>query len=420
MKTYLYFVPVIVLASLAASCSSGGDGSGSSFPVTACTTTVDDSQSYPNDIINSAFNGSPTYHAFYGPRENNAGNAAILDYMVHEVPMGVTPKNALVVLIAGGQLNAGITSAGGNWDLASDGGAVGFAGGNFLVRSAHLFTYRGYRVLTVDRPSDYVDFLDPTVPFDHGSALDVYYRTQVEHAVDLSAMINRVQTATNSREDPVIILGTSRGGISAVAQNKLAAAIAISNPVTSGTRGDPVSATDASQVSSPAHVLWHVNDSCVATQPADSEALVSAFTDGSGNAVSGGFDAGINPCGAYSYHGFLGIESCAVETSTGWIDNELATLPTPRPVAGAVSQSTTTSTPLVFDISGAAVGTSLTYSLPFPGTSLDGTVSINPVTNMVTYTPPLGVTNVTDTFVYVVNETGGGTSHNVVSVTITP
>ncbi|MEJ2143147.1 MAG: hypothetical protein P8Y24_12485, partial [Gammaproteobacteria bacterium] len=235
MKNYLYLVPVIVLASLAVSCSSGGgNGSGSSFPVTACTTTVDDSQSYPNDIINSALNGSPTYYAFEGPRENNSGVPAILDYMVHEVPMGVTPKNALVVLIAGGQLNAGIASAGGNWDLASDGGSVGFAGDNFLVRSANLFTYRGYRVLTIDRPSDFDDFLDPTVPVDHGSALDVYYRTQVQHTVDLSAMINRVQTATNSREDPVFILGTSRGGISGVAQHKLAAAISISNPVTSG------------------------------------------------------------------------------------------------------------------------------------------------------------------------------------------
>jgi len=36
----------------------------------------------------------------------------------------------------------------------------------------------------------------------------------------------------------------------------------------------------------------------------------------------------------------------------------------------------------------------------------------------VTYTAPAGSAGLVDTFVYVVNEAGGGTSHNVVSVTV--
>lgn len=412
MKQLIKFSLIIILLGTGIfsviSCSNGNDGSKSQ--VITCSNTAADSQANPDNtvalLIDSATNGSPTYHTFLGPRIGLSGQA-LLDYMIHE-PVA-PPKNILMVLIAGGQLDAAITGGG-------DGAPVTTAGINFLVRSAHLFAKQGYRVMTIDRPSDYEDFRDPPLST-HGSALDVNYRVRVQHAVDLSAMINRV----NSSNYPVVIIGTSRGAISAVAQYQLGAAIAISSPVTSGSLGAPVTLSDASKVSAPAHVLWQVDDGCVNTAPSASEALANAFPFGDGSAVKGGFEpAGENLCGAISHHGFLGIESCAVGKTTGWVDSKLVSLPTSRPEANPVTESTSIDTPRSFDISGAATGISLTYSLPHSETSLGGTVSINPINNFVTYTPPTGVSGKTDTFVYVVTEAGGGTSNHVVSVTINP
>ena len=390
------------------SCSNDSDDS--QYPVIHCFSAAADSQANPDNtlalLINSATNGDPTYHIFLGPRMGSSGTA-FLDYMIHE-PVA-PPKNILLVLIAGGQLDASITGTG-------DGSAVSTAGINFLVRSAHLFAKQGYRVVTIDRPSDYADFLEP-LGSTHGSALDVNYRVRVQHAVDLSAIINRA----NSTNQPVLLVGTSRGAISAVAQYQLGAAIAISSPVTSGSLGDPVTQSDASKVSSSAHVLWQIDDGCVNTAPSASEALANAFTFGDGSAVKGGFEpAGTNLCGAISHHGFLGIESCAVGKTTGWIDNKLTSLPTSRPVVNPVAESTSIDTQKIFDISGAAAGLSLTYSLPHSETSLGGTAVINPLNNFVTYNPPAGISGKTDTFVYVVTEAGGGTSHHIVSVTINP
>lgn len=414
MKAIIRVSLMLILYSVSAlsiiSCSSENGDSQSVF---TCSSIAGDSLANPDNtvahLIDSATIGNPTYYVFIGPRQSLTSGSPLLDYMVHE-PIG-TSKDILLVLIAGGQLDAAITGAG-------DSAPVTTAGINFLVRSAHLFAKQGYRVLTIDRPSDYADFLDPPASTS-GSALDVKYRTRIQHAVDLSAMINRV----NAINQPVIILGTSRGGISAVAQHKLGAAIAISNPVSSGINGDPVSVTDANQVPSPAHVLWHINDGCISTQPANSEALASAFPDGSANAVKGGFEpVGTNLCGAISHHGFLGIESCAVGKTTGWIDNKRVALPTSRPIANTATVSTSMNTPKSdIDLTGYAVGSTLTFSLPHSETSLGGSVSINLTNNFVTYTPPpADISGITDTFVYVVTEAGGGTNHNVISVTITP
>lgn len=411
MKQQVKFSLMIILVGAAALSLTSCSGSDGEQYVVECLNTADDSQATANptvfNLIDSAANGSPTYHTFSGPRQSLSAGIPTLDYMVHE-PVG-TPKNTLLVLIAGGQLNAGITGTG-------DGSSVLTAGSNFLVRSAHLFAMQGYRVLTIDRPLDYSDFLDPPASTD-GYALDGY-RTAVHHAVDLSAMINRVNTS----HQPVILVGTSRGAISAVAQHSLAAAIAISSPVTSGSNGDPVSRDDASLVPSPAHVLWHINDGCSVTSPTDSKLLEIVFPDGKGTAVKGGFEPGTDLCGPESHHGFLGIESCAVSNTSAWLVDKLKNLPTSRPIANPVTAATTINTVKTdIDLNGAASGSSsLIYSLPFTNTSLAGTVTLNPATNLVTYTPPTDVSGITDTFVYVVTEAEGGTSHNIVSVTINP
>ena len=100
---------------------------------------------------------------------------------------------------------------------------------------------------------------------------------------------------------------------------------------------------------------------------------------------------------------------------------ELASLPATRPVASAQSDSTTQDTQKLIDLTDFATnaaGGALTYSLPHASTRLGGSISITGTS--VTYTPPGGVSSIVDTFVYVVSEAGGGTSHNVIAVTINP
>lgn len=149
------------------------------------------------------------------------------------------------------------------------------------------------------------------------------YRTSVNHAVDLSWVINDVKARTGDNL-PVVICGTSRGAVSAVNQHFLADAIAISSPVTSGNNGTPVGSAGGilpADVTNPVHVLWHALDDCLVTVPADAAALLNDFPDVAGNELNGGFVDTVmaNPCGALDYHGFLGIESCAVTTTTDWV-----------------------------------------------------------------------------------------------------
>jgi len=391
-------------------CSGGGGGSGSGGPSGAdvdCTSTVNDSVQTGGgwNRIRSENNGTRVYHLANLLRQTTgaSGPALTMDYMVHEPPGAPT---ALIVLIAGGQLTAGI--------VGIEGMAPSSAGGNFLVRSAHLFAAQGYRVLTIDEPSDSADFKAA-----YSGSMDGY-RTLVAHAVDLSQLIN----TENTTNLPVVIAGTSRGTISAVAQHKLASLVALSAPLTSGA-GFPIGSAQAlpANVTEPTHVSWHIEDGCSVTTPADALTLVGDLPDAVGVSIGGGFAsaASASPCDADHYHGFPGIETCAVTQATDWIANELASLPATRPVASSVTDSTTSNTPVDIDLTGAATASAmgaLTYSLTHASTSLGGSISI--AGNIVTYNPPASVSNYVDTFVYVVEEAGGGTSHNVVSVTINP
>lgn len=400
----------ITLFFILAGCSSGGGGGGGgvSFSEVACTSTANDSVQTAGgwDRIRSELIGVSTYNLLNLTRESmTTGNPLAMDYMVHE---SVGTAKALIVLIAGGQLTAGITGTG---------TTLTGAGGNFLVRSAHLFAAQGYRVVTVDRPSDALDY---TGGLTNGWAYDSY-RISTEHAVDLSQIINTV----NTMNLPVVIAGTSRGSISAVKQHRLGSLLVLSAPLTSGGNGSPIGSANVSAagVSAPVHVSWHALDGCSVTTPANAASLMGELPDAAGVEISGGFASASSSseCNADHYHGFPGIESCTVQQSTDWIASELTSLPATRPVASSVVDATTTNTQKTIDLAGAAMPSAagaLSYFLPHAASSLGGTISI--AGDVVTYNPPAGVNGIVDTFVYVVEEAGGGTAHNVVAVTINP
>lgn len=379
---------------------------------TACVSTADDSTIDSFDNVTRIHSESVgRFGSLTLPRQMLNGDTVTMNYMLHNIA-AFAPK-ALVVLIAGGQLATNIT------DPDMD-GVPNTASANFVVRSAHLFRNRGYKVITIDRPSDYATEIP--VGESRGFAYDGY-RTSMRHAVDISAVVS----AENAGNLPVFIAGTSRGAISAVSNYMLAAGISLSSPVTSGSDGRPVTEESAysevrpSRVQVPTQVLWHVNDGCGVSTPGASQNLVGDFSDAAGYAVSGGFQdpARINDCRGLTFHGFLGIESCAVGETTTWMDDKLTTLPGSRPLASAVLKATTVNTVLPIDLAAMVGGVPpFEFKLPYNQSSLNGTLSLTGTEVM--YMPPSGVSGAMDAFVYVVTDANGGTSHNVVSVTINP
>jgi len=406
----------LVLIFVLVACSGGGGGGnkganfedGAIITTVTCETTANDSiDNSPSTWtrIHSESNGNPEYYSITLARQTLgvSGPSVTMDYMVHP---SNGPAKALLVLIAGGALDAGIEGS----PSTTTPNPPTAAGGIFVVRSAHLFAAQGYKVLTIDHPSDFSDYLNG------GNSDYDNYRNSMAHAVDLSEVINIVNSTDNL---PVILVGTSRGAISAVYQYQLAEALAISSPVTTGNI-TPVSNTLANKVSIPVQVSWHTLDTCTYTLPKNSIARLNEFPDAVGVAMSGGFsNPGADVCKGDSYHGFPGIESCAVQQTTDWIANVLTDLPTTRPVTTALAKSTAMDVSVIIDLAGAAAasnGGSLTYSIPSYRTSLGGYLSITGTE--VTYIPPINESGITDTFVYIAKEQDGGTANNIVTVTI--
>ena len=203
---------IVVVLYLLVACSSGGDDGNGDTPTiigtdeaVSCSPSGDDSTQNPDGSASFVRSYTVTPNTFHSvvTRKNSLNQDVTLNYMVHEP---TNTPSGIVVLIAGGALTAFISGTEGNTAINS--------GGNFLVRSAHRFMNAGYRVITMDRPDDFTSYGD----IDGASYLYDVYRTSVDHAIDITTIVNQ----ENSDNLPVFIAGTSRGAISAVAQNMLA------------------------------------------------------------------------------------------------------------------------------------------------------------------------------------------------------
>lgn len=348
-------------------------------------------------------------------RITSTGTPVTVRYTVHRPSNGALPK-AVVYLIAGGQLNANFVGG----DATT--GSITSAGGNFLVRSAQLIAEAGYLAVVMDRPSD-----RSGIPPNTDN-----YRVSVDHAVDILTLLRRV----NTDKLPVILAGTSRGALSVVANNLIAAGLHISSPVTSGTgtqlyvgiAGRPN--LQAAYVQRPTHVLWHQDDLCPVSTPAKSLALFNnlirpGFAFPSKTIATDGVrvttpSTTVQPdvCGAFDYHGFLGIEPTIIAIDMAILDNFVASLVgNTAPDAAFVSMSTSLGNAAKIDLSTitrSAKKNRLAYALPHAMTSLGGRVTLRGT--KVTYTPPAAITNRTDYFVYVVTDRKGGVNAAVVTV----
>ena len=216
------------------------------------------------------------------------------------------PK-AAVVLIAGGH---------GGLQVFPN-GSMKWGESNFLVRSRQLFADQGLLVAVIDAPSD-----RQTPPFLQG------FRQRPEHAADLKAVFAWLR---ETAKVPVWLVGTSRGTQSAgYVATELAGlpegpdGIVLSSTILTDDRGDRgrlVPAMPLDRVRVTVLVVHHEQDGCRQCSFADVPSLMAKL----GNAprsqllsFKGGESKG-DPCEAFAYHGFNGLEREVVQQTAAWI-----------------------------------------------------------------------------------------------------
>lgn len=210
---------------------------------------------------------------------------------------------------------AAILYAGGHGGLQLDRyGTFGWGKGNFLVRTRLLFVNNGIAVAVIDAPSD-----RQSAPYLNG------FRLKPEHADDARAVIAWLREQLHV---PVWLVGTSRGTQS-VASIAIALAdgggpdgIVLTSTILRDNRGsDPVTNMNLANLTIPVLVVHHKEDGCRFCPVSETDSLMNKLTrspKANLMIVSGGTSQG-DPCEAFAYHGFNGIESEVVNAISAWM-----------------------------------------------------------------------------------------------------
>lgn len=210
---------------------------------------------------------------------------------------------ATVVLFAGGH---------GGLQLRAD-GSPAWGKGNFLVRSRELFARRALRVVVIDAPSDH-----QSEPFLAG------FRQTPEHAADVKAVIAWLRAQANV---PVWLVGTSRGTQSAAFVATALAAdggpdgIVLTSSILADPRSRSVPEMAVDTLRIPVLVVHHESDACRACLLRDIGKLMDKLAPVSAKElirITGGESRG-DPCEAFAYHGYNGIEDEVVGKIAAWI-----------------------------------------------------------------------------------------------------
>jgi hypothetical protein len=213
------------------------------------------------------------------------------------------PK-AAVILFAGGH--------GGLQIFAN--GSMKWGEGNFLVRTRQLFADAGLTVAVIDAPSD-----RQSPPFLSG------FRQRPEHAADVKAAIAWLR---ENAKAPVWLIGTSRGTQSAAyATTELAGpdgpdGLVLTSTILTDFKGNrPVPAMPLNKIRVPVLVVQHEQDGCEHCSFSEVPVLMAKLGNASRTqllAFKGGENRG-DPCEAFAYHGFNGLEREVVQQIAAWI-----------------------------------------------------------------------------------------------------
>jgi pimeloyl-ACP methyl ester carboxylesterase len=212
--------------------------------------------------------------------------------------------NAAVILFAGGH--------GGLQVFAN--GSMKWGAGNFLVRTRQLFADAGLTVAVIDAPSD-----RQAPPFLAG------FRQRPEHAADVKAVIGWLR---ENAKVPVWLIGTSRGTQwAAYVTTELSGpdgpdGLVLTSTILTDYKGNrPVPAMPLGRIRVPVLVVHHEQDGCEHCAFSEVPILMAML----GNAprtqllsFKGGENRG-DPCEAFAYHGFSGLEHEVVQQIAAWI-----------------------------------------------------------------------------------------------------
>jgi dienelactone hydrolase len=224
---------------------------------------------------------------------------------VKERMLVLTPPDpkAAVVLFAGGHGGLQITPT----------GSFTWGQNNFLVRSRQLFADQGFLVVVVDAPSDH-----QRAPFLSG------FRTSPEHAADIKAVIAWIRKQANLK---VWLVGTSRGTESAAyVATQLHGSdgpdgLVLTSTILTDTKETPVTALPLERLRIPVLVVHHEQDGCAHCPFSEVPKLMSKFKAAPKKELmpfKGGENRG-DPCEAFAYHGFNGLERDVVGKIAAWI-----------------------------------------------------------------------------------------------------
>lgn len=211
--------------------------------------------------------------------------------------------DATVILLAGGHGGLGIFPN----------GSFRWGEGNFLIRSRQLFADQGLNVVIVDAPSN-----RQSAPYLAG------FRQTPEHTADIGAVIAWIRA---QGKGPVWLIGTSRGTQSAAfLATRLVGregpdGLVLTATILKDNKGRPVPAMPLEQLTLPVLLVHHEQDGCSHCAYADLPELQAKLRHLPRTALLS-FQDGANrgdPCEAYAYHGFNGLEKEVVTQIAAWI-----------------------------------------------------------------------------------------------------
>ena len=192
-------------------------------------------------------------------------------------------------------------------------GSLSWGAGNFLVRTRQLFADQGLVVALVDAPSD-----RQSPPYLGG------FRQTPEHVADIKAVITWLR---GSAKIPVWLVGTSRGTQSAAyVATELTGpdgpdGVVLSSTILTETKGRPVPAMPLGKIRVPVLVVHHEQDGCSLCAFSEVPALVAKLANATRSQLlsfKGGQNKG-DPCEAFAYHGFNGLEPEVVRQTAAWV-----------------------------------------------------------------------------------------------------
>ena len=199
--------------------------------------------------------------------------------------------------------------------FSGGGGGIGFKGGtpqsgNFLIRSRGEFAQAGLNVALMGNPDDF-------------KKLTPQFRRSAEHVEDVRLVLQDIAKRTTT---PVWLVGTSQGTLSAAANAAgLAtpvAGVVLTSTVTGQQAGGSVNDIALEKISIPVLIYHHKQDSCRITPAYAAERLIKRLVLAPVKKyieVDGGKDPVGDPCEAFHYHGFIGMETQAVTQMVQWI-----------------------------------------------------------------------------------------------------